>query len=202
MEQDGAGEVFGMQVLNLGEPRAEGPSARAEPEGGERRGCLGFCTKGGLAEQFLDGDTQRRRRKRENQPEVVAQGDARWSCCAGRKAGIRGPSVPLNLGEKQSSGTNNPPRSAALDDSTASGLCVHGGGLEASSKQGGPSTHLVPPGLSGAGGAWLEAAKAPEPGLSSCPSAEPPVQRQCLVRVQHSGLQTPRARGGGGGTGG
>lgn len=27
VEQDGAGEVFGMQVLNLGEPRAEGPSA-------------------------------------------------------------------------------------------------------------------------------------------------------------------------------
>lgn len=53
--------------------------------------------------------------------------DGRWSCCAGSKAGIKEPFVPLNLDEKQSPGTNNPPRFSALDDSTASGLCVHWG---------------------------------------------------------------------------
>ena len=64
--------------------------------------CRSHCTKGCLTEHFLEGGMQRRRRRRENQPEVMVQVDGRWTCCAGRKAGVREPFAPLNPDEKQS----------------------------------------------------------------------------------------------------
>lgn len=57
-----------------------------------------------------------------------------------------------------------------------------GGGLRASSKQGGPTSHLVLSGLSGVGGAWLEAAKAQVPGLNSCLSV---CRTPCPVTMPH-----------------
>lgn len=98
-----------MQVLNLGEPQPKSPSARAEPAGFERGAMVAAQVSAGLIVpqgvwQSISwmGACRGGGGGEKNQPEMVVQVDGRWTCCAGRKAGVRGPFAPLNLDEKQS----------------------------------------------------------------------------------------------------
>jgi len=140
---------------------------------------------------------------------MMVQVDRRRTCCAGRKGGVRRPFAPLNLDAKQSCASScikDPSRFAALDNSTASLWAVFSWKGTQSSLQARGSHQLAPSMGARGAGEWPEAAAAREHPFcraaqpeSPSPFAEPPLQRQRIVPVQHRGLQGPTASGGGGG---